>query len=112
MEKVTRKYKTGSRNGSYSAFVALMISSPQAKDHLPGIDSFSFDLKPETPPFDSGGDQNIKHCGAVYRSVREDLERMNFVSDYFDAVTSRVWFKNEETLQNMKVCRKEAGLLV
>lgn len=109
--KITKKYRMGIRNGAYSAYIALMRSTPQARSHFAGVESFSFDLKPSEPHFVDDG-QDIKHCGAVYRPFGEDLELLDSIEEYYDYVTSRVWFKTDEALQNIKVVRKPGGLPV
>lgn len=109
--KIKKKYRMGVRNAAYSAYIALMGSSPQARGHFPGLEPFSFDLKPSKPPFDDAA-QEVKHCGAVYRPFGEDLELLDSIDGYYDLVTSRVRFKTDEALQNIKNFRKPGGLPV
>jgi hypothetical protein len=109
--RVMKKYRIGSRKSSYSAHIALMGSTPQARSHFKGIESFNFDLKTSDPPFEDAG-QDVKHCGAVYRPFRDDLELLDSNDEYYDLVTSRVWFKTDEALQNIKASRKPCGLPV
>ena len=98
--KISGKYRLGSGRGAFTAPYALISIVSSSKSRLPHFDDITFDLKPGR----SGAIyDDRKNFGIVFRSVLEDMIYMDTLSEYFDAVTSKVHYSAEAILQNIRI---------
>lgn len=98
---IAEKYCVNPNKGFTSvSFVRTSIAPSKAK--LPGIPDFSFRLKPDWPDFDPGRDSR-QHFGVIYRSVHDDLLRIDEMMEYYNSVASKINYKTDALLQNFKV---------
>jgi len=99
LSKITKKYGINTGRRSPVASCALISSMSSTHVRLPGVEEFSFRLKPEKPPVDF---IRRDRFGVVFRSVREDMIRIGDLGEYFDVVTSKINYKPEAILQDFK----------
>lgn len=99
--RIYKKYSVDTKKGLTSAVFSLTGSAPsQAK--LPGLENFTFCLAPDRPEIDLTNTSR-KHFSLIYRSVRDDMLSLDEIPQYFDAITSKIKYKTDAVLQNIKV---------
>lgn len=100
---IYKKYNVNSKKGLTSAVFSLDGSMP-AQTRLPGMKSFAFSLETNRPGIDFHNARR-RHFRLIYRPLCEDMLCLDASTEYFDLLTSKIKYKTDAVLQNIKVER-------
>jgi hypothetical protein len=100
-DRIYKKYRVDENRGLGSAVFSVTRSAP-AQAKIPGLENFTFSLDPNRPGADFINARR-KHFSLIYRSVRQDMLSLDEIPEYFDPITSKIKYRTDAVLQNIKV---------
>jgi hypothetical protein len=95
--RIFKKYRVNPKKGLTSAVFSLTARMP-AQAKLPGLESFRFRFDQDQTEIDAGSN-NRQFFSVIYRPVRDDMLSLDEMTEYFDAITSKI------NTRPMRYCR-------